>query len=154
MEPASIVGLVSGAAGVAMLAFQLSKLLIGLKDSFDHIAIRLIDLATLCRVLEVAWSEVEGWASEQAKHGQVSTAVLEQFQHCCETSKTVLEAVSDDFHRLDPTSRKSWQFGSKSKARAVLHESNLREHSATLRGQMNSLQLLISTATLSVHTGR
>lgn len=152
MEPASaIIGVASGAASLAVLALQVSRFMIGMKDAFDHIEIRLIDLVSLCRTLEVAWKEIANWASQQASHGEVSTAVLEQLQHCCETSKMVLEAVSKDFNQVSSKGKRTWQLGSKDKGRAVMHESNLREHGASLRGQINSLHLLISTATLSVY---
>jgi hypothetical protein len=63
MDPASVViGVVSGAASLAALAISTTTYLMGLKDSYKHVEIVVLDLVTTCQAFEIAWSRIHDWA--------------------------------------------------------------------------------------------
>ena len=58
MDPASIVGIVSGAVSLAKFALETASYLLSLKDLFDHTELQLLNLASRCQTLDIAWRRV------------------------------------------------------------------------------------------------
>jgi len=65
-----------------------------------------------------------------------------------ENSTTILGQLHSELQQLEVNPKASWRLSPKSKARTVLHEKNLRDHSDRLNRQINSLNLLLSAAKL------
>jgi hypothetical protein len=149
MDPASVViGVLSGAAGLAALALSTYAYLLGLRDSYTHIELTVLDLASTCQTFEISWTCIHHWASDHQLHGAESRAVFEQLLSYSETSKIVLSALHSELQQLQPNSKTTWRLSPRTKARAVLHEKSLKDHSERLSRQINSLNLLLSTAQL------
>lgn len=148
MDPASVVvGVVSGAASLAALAISTTTYLIGLKDSYKHVELVVLDLVTTCQAFEIAWRRIHDWAEGHMCQADADPIFGELLAYH-ENSKIVLGALHSELLQLEVNSKTTWRLSPKSKARTVLHEKDLKDHSDRLNRQINSLNLLLSAAQL------
>ena len=129
------------------MAIQVTKTLVGLRDSYEEAELVLLDLATTCRTFEIAWKRIHIWASDHMCQGV--DPIFEQLLSYHETSQIVLSAFKAELQQLEPTSMNTTRrLSFKNKARSVLHEQSLKDHGDRLHRQISSLNLLLSTAQL------
>lgn len=149
MDPASvIIGVVSGAASLAALAITTTRYLLGLKDSYKGVELVVLDLVTTCQAFEIAWRRIRDWAQIQINESQGADPIFGELLAYHDNSKIVLGQLHNELQQLDINPKFLWRLSPKSKARTVLHEKNLRDHSDRLNRQVNSLNLLLSAAKL------
>ena len=149
MEPASVViGVVGGAATLAALAISTTTYLLGLKDSYKHVELVVLDLVTTCQAFEMAWRRIHNWAKGHMSQSADADSIFAELLAYHENSKIVIGALHSELQRLEVSPRNTWRLSPKSKARTVLHEKSLMEHSDRLNRQVNSLNLLLSAAQL------
>jgi hypothetical protein len=149
MDPASVVlGVVSGAAGLAALAISTTTYLIGLKGSYNHVELVVLDLVTTCQAFEIAWRRIHDWAKGHMCQSADADPIFGELLAYHENSKIVLGALHSELQQLEVNPKMTWRLSPKSKARTVLHEKNLKDHSDRLNRQINSLNLLLSAAQL------
>jgi len=148
MDPASIVGIVASAASLAKLALETATYLVGLKDSFNQMELHLLDLASRCQTLDIAWRRVHVWASASASNGAEEGMIFDQLRISYEASNIILNAINADIKKVATAGKSSWRLSPKSKTRVLLHEKSLAAHGERVNAQINSLNLLLSTAQL------
>jgi hypothetical protein len=61
MDPASAIGVVSGAATLAATAVQTTMFLMSLKDSYDNAGLMIWDLIAASKAFEIAWNRIHDW---------------------------------------------------------------------------------------------
>jgi hypothetical protein len=151
MDPASVViGVVSGAAALTALAISTTTYLMGLKDSYKHMEIVVLDLVTTCQAFEIAWSRIHDWAQGHMCQSAYADPIFHELHSYQQNSKIVLGALHSELQQLQLSTKSTWRLSPKSRARAVLHEKGLKDHSDRLSRQINSLSLLLSAAQLQV----
>ena len=151
MDPASIViGVVSGAAGLTALAISTATYLISLKDSYKSVGLVILDLVTTCQAFEIAWRRIHDWARARMIQSADADPIFAELLAYHENSKIVLGALHSELQQLEVNPKSMWRLSPKSKARTVLHEKDLKDHSDRLNRQINSLNLLLSAAQLLV----
>jgi hypothetical protein len=149
MDPASVVvGVVSGAAGLAALAISTTTYLIGLKDSYKHVELAVLDLVTTCQAFEIAWRRIHDWAEGHICQSADADPIFGELLAYHENSKIVLGALHSELQQLEVSPKTTWRLSPRRKARTVLHEKDLKDHSDRLNRQINSLNLLLSAAQL------
>jgi hypothetical protein len=151
MEPASVViGVVSGAAALTALALSTATYLMGLKDSYKHVEIVVLDLVTTCQAFEIAWRRIHDWAQDRVCQSVDPDPIFGELLSYHENSKIVLGALHSELQQLELNTKSTWRLSPKNKARTVLREKGLKDHNDRLSRQINSLHLLLSAAQLQV----
>ncbi|MCJ1430898.1 hypothetical protein MMC27_000248, partial [Xylographa pallens] len=118
MEPASVViGVVGGAATLAALAISTTTYLIGLKDSYKHVELVVLDLVTTCQAFEVAWRRIHDWAKDHMSQSADADPIFAELLAYHENSKIVIGALHSELQRLEVSPKTTWRLSPKSKGR-------------------------------------
>ena len=156
MDPASaIIGIASGAAGLAAITAHIVTYLAGLKDVHRNARLIALDLASTCRAYELAWARIQDWAEVVDISGtaEAASAFIDELQRFLKDGEIILSLIKEDLHRLSSSPQLSWwrsnaSLTKKETASLMLHQKIVREHSERLNRQNNNLNLIISTMSL------
>ena len=160
MDPVSaVLGVVSGSATLAATALRTVQYLTSLKDIYDRSGIIILDLLAACEAFEAAWDRIHSWSN---CHRALPTGperpdpIFNHILSFLEIGKVVLGSLQADLERfkseIEDKGKSNGNIKNplrkRDKTRVVLRDKTFRGHREIISNQVNSLNLLLSTAML------
>jgi hypothetical protein len=156
MDPASIIGIASGAATLVSICVQTVTFLTSISDNYKNVHLALWDLISSCEALKNAWTNVHIWLEDMHGHPiALSPLALEQLKSSLSRSSFFLELLQKDLERLFPDwtlslRLKATQRSAKLAAKLFQHQNIIRSHCERINHQSTNLILLLNTVKLWV----
>ena len=150
MDPASgILSIASGTVTLGALAFKIGQTLRTIVSTHRQSAALIYSLIGACQAIELAWNRIETWIMTQPASTDASDSPFyDRLAALIEVGRIVLEALQQDIGQ-DATV-KPGQTSLHTTWKVLLNEHNFRDHCTRLNLQLQSLHLLLATASLSV----
>lgn len=152
-DPASIISIISGSAG---LALQCGKVINGLHDLSERYRFVNLTISSMSSGLETvqwAWRRIESllqeWKQDDRVREEDVSEIYAQLHRSLKGGSLVLSALEED---LKPYKNKVnlAELGFRSKTKVLWNERTLKDHQDRIRDQVNSMNLLINVMQLYV----
>ena len=142
MDPISTISLVASCAGLAKTCVSVSKTLTDLAEKYKHAELTLLSIAEECDIIQVAWIQIERWASHTADRIDDYEYLYARLEKSVYTGELIMSALETDLHCLQRSGNLL------RRTKVVWNDNAIRDHQHRLRGQVCALTLLLEAIQL------
>ena len=148
MDPASVVALASSCGSLIKTCISVVKTLDDMADKFKHAELTWISLSEECSTIQLAWSRIQSWATENLSQIDSSGELGARLKKSIKTGELVIAALEQD---LIASKQGVSGKGILRRRRFVWDDNKFRDHQQRLRGQVGTLTLLLEAMQLYLH---
>ena len=144
-DPATIFGIVSGAAGLVLQCAKVAKTLGDLAEKHKNAQITILSIIQEVEMIEAAWKKIGEWSHEVDAGTLANSDLLQRLDRSLEVGHIVMSALEEDI-AVYRGQRERLSFLQRSKI--VWNEGQLQAHQQRIRGQVGAMTLLLQVLNL------
>ena len=144
-DPATIFGIVSGAAGLVLQCAKVAKTLGDLAEKHKNAQITILSIIQEIEIIEAAWKRTGEWSHEVDEGTLANSDLLQRLDRSLEVGQIIMSALEEDIASYRSKSE-SLSFFQRSKV--VWNEGQLQAHQQRIRGQVGAMAFLLQVLNL------
>ena len=144
MDPLSLLAVLDGSTGLIGKSLRLVKDLNAFSAQYKHAELAVISMSQELDIVRLAWEQIATRVTSYDGE-MIAPDIIQRIDRSLKCGMIVMSALEDDLHHYTKTAK---GFGSRQRLRSIWNSENLQGHVNRIRGQAQSMSLLLAVVQL------